>query len=618
MGHIEQSRTRVITVSVIGIFVTGTLIGLASALPNYFSSKRKLAQFNAMHVESIAGTVDSQMSRYLDIARQTASRSEIRKRLELYANGALDYAAVTDYSSPRLGEAFRKLPDLVAALRLGPAQEVIFSTRPDTPIQPRQGNPLQLLPSPDGLAETSHWLLQARTSISTPDGQQTIGSDVLYFAASGLNHQLSLSHQFGTEAQLYLLDRRSDQLLASDGDFLHARGLPDALAQKLADNAGGKAKRLYYQGEQGSQVVFYRPLTTFDGALILALPERVLYAPALKDLFAIGLLTLLMMLIAALLTRHALKPLMGRIITQSKALEESNAELRMAASVFENTQEAIVLTDRDLNILRINKAFSDILGYGPDEVTGKSLSALFEPEYRDQHTLEALSEHLARDNAWQGEVWYQRPDNIKVPALQTISAVRDESALIVSLIHIFNDISEHKASERRIKRLAEYDSLTGLANRSTLLQSTSAALLEAKAKNAPLAALFLDLDKFKPVNDTLGHHIGDEVLKAVAGRIANSVRKNDLIGRLGGDEFLVLLKGPHVREDAGIVAQKLIEQLSLPFQIEEHKIEVGASVGIAFFPDDADSSEKLISLADKAMYSAKHAGGMTFRYVDTD
>ncbi len=616
-SQIECCRTRVISLSVIAILVTGTLIGLASVLPHYFASKQNLEQFNALHAQAIASAIDSEMSRYLDISRQIASRSEIRKRLEQYAAGTLDYQALVDYSGPRLTEAIRDIPDLVAATRLGPARETIFTHGAQIASDPLPGTRLRLFAATLGAQE--RWLLQANTRLYAEDGKRAIGTDLLYFTATELNRQLGMSSQFGTDAKLYLLDRHAARLLASDGESLHPQPLPAALAERLpADEPGTAPSVLYYRTMQGPRVVFYKALERFDGALLLEIPEAVLYAPALRDLLRISLLTLLMMLLASLLTRHALKPLIDRLIAQARKIQESNAELQLAASVFESTQEGIVITDFELKILRINEAFSEILGYDARTVVGKPLSTLFEAKYRAAGTLEAIFERLEREDAWQGEIWYHHPNDGEIPALQTISAVRDPAHRIVRLIHIFNDISEHKASEQRMQRLAHFDALTGLANRATLQQRIGAALVEARNNGESLALLFLDLDKFKPVNDSLGHGVGDEVLKAVARRIANTVRDSDLIGRLGGDEFLLLLNGAHPRDYAGVVAQKLIDQLSQPFQIGEHRIQIGASVGIALFPEDADSVEELIHRADEAMYHSKRSERIRYHYCSSN
>jgi len=294
-----------------------------------------------------------------------------------------------------------------------------------------------------------------------------------------------------------------------------------------------------------------------------------------------------------------------RDISERRLTEQ---RLRLLAAVFENSAEAIMVSDRDNRIVEVNAAFSRLTGYSADEVRGSDPRLLSSgrtsaDDYRDMWQAIGSSGH------WQGEIWDRRQDGTVYPKWLSISTIRGADGSVENYIGSFVDISERKAAEERIRHLAHFDTLTHLPNRSNLQGRLEQALAAARREggSCPLAVMFLDLDRFKNINDTLGHHVGDALLLEVSQRLTGSVRASDIVARLGGDEFVVVLS----RADAIAaerVAMKILHALSQPYQIDGQGMHTTSSIGIAVFPGDADTVEVLMRNADAAMYHAKSAG----------
>ncbi len=304
----------------------------------------------------------------------------------------------------------------------------------------------------------------------------------------------------------------------------------------------------------------------------------------------------------------------GIDVTEARAAE---AELRLAARVFEHAGEAIMVTDADNRIVQVNPAFTTITGYAAAEVLGQT-PAKFKSGRHDPAFYQAMWRSLRETDAWEGEIWDKRRDGVIYPKWLTISAMRDQHGELRHYVALFTDISERKRSEERIRHLAEHDSLTGLPNRSLLQDRLRQAMNRAERENGRLALLFVDLDRFKLVNDSLGHAVGDALLQEIAHRLQSAVRASDTVSRQGGDEFLVLLADIEQNEDAGRVAQKMLDVLSAPCHLAGHELRITPSIGISLYPDDSTDLEKLIKSADIAMYQAKENGRCTYQFFTND
>ncbi len=289
---------------------------------------------------------------------------------------------------------------------------------------------------------------------------------------------------------------------------------------------------------------------------------------------------------------------------------------RLAADVIRYGRQGVVVTDAEQRILEVNSAFSEVTGYQPSEVLGRT-PRIFKSGRHDRDFYRAMWQALDEKGMWQGEIWNRRKDGTVYPEWLAISAIRDADGRVQNYVGIFTDLSALKQAERRIEDLAYVDPLTGLANRTRLLDHLEHALARARREGEGLALLFIDLDRFKTINDTLGHAVGDAVLREIGRRLLLSLRQCDLAARLGGDEFVVLLPGgqrDEVMRQARQVAEKLLAAISAPVCIDEQEFHLSASIGIALYPDDADHAEDLLQYADATMYQSKRAEPGQYRF----
>jgi diguanylate cyclase (GGDEF)-like protein/PAS domain S-box-containing protein len=308
----------------------------------------------------------------------------------------------------------------------------------------------------------------------------------------------------------------------------------------------------------------------------------------------------------------------GRDISQQRRAEK---DLRMAATVFEHSTAAILVTDPAGYIVQVNKAFSRVSGYSAGQVLDQLPSMLTADRQQATHMQYILSQ-LNQRGSWEGEVWLKRRDGENFPAWVGITAVHDEEGDLVSYVSFFSDISERKASEQRIHRLAYYDALTHLPNRTLFQDRLHSALQHAERHDEWVVLMFLDLDRFKPINDSLGHAAGDRMLKDVAVRLSACVDGDDTVARMGGDEFTLLLQPRTTREGAlnrAIhVAEQILSSLARPFVLEGREFFVTASIGIALAPQDGNELSQLMKNADTAMYHAKERGKNNFQFYQAD
>lgn len=301
-------------------------------------------------------------------------------------------------------------------------------------------------------------------------------------------------------------------------------------------------------------------------------------------------------------------------ITEQKQAEE---KLRLAATIFENTDEGIMVTDARCNIVLVNKAFTVITGYKSDDVLGKNPRVLQSGRH-DTVFYKTMWNILNTDGQWRGEMLNRRKNGEVFPAWENINIVRDEQEHIINYIAIFSDISILKESEKRLVHLAHHDTLTGLPNRLRFIANLEQAIESAKRHSHKVALMFMDLDRFKHINDTFGHDVGDQLLKTIAERLKSCVRAEDTVARLGGDEFTVVLTEIAEAEDASVIADKIVKIVRKPVILGMHTINTSASVGISIFPDNAVDCEVMVKTADTAMYHAKSMGKNSFQFITTE
>jgi diguanylate cyclase (GGDEF)-like protein/PAS domain S-box-containing protein len=306
--------------------------------------------------------------------------------------------------------------------------------------------------------------------------------------------------------------------------------------------------------------------------------------------------------------------LVVRDVTRQKEQEEA---LRLAARVFESTAEGILITDPRSCIVAVNQAFTELTGYTEAEVRGRQPSLLASGRH-DRRFFDEMWDGINRNGRWHGEVWNRTQAGEVRPYLITISALRDDHGTVLNYVGVLRDISTIKQSQQQLEYLANYDALTGLGNRNLFYTRLKVGIEKASRHRRQLAVVFVDLDNFKVINDTLGHDVGDVLLSEIAKRIKACVRQEDVVCRLGGDEFTVYVEDFIDAQALVGTAQRLTQAVSEPCHISGHDIFVTASVGISVYPNDGKTMSELLKNADTAMYKAKEQGKNGFQFFRED
>jgi len=304
------------------------------------------------------------------------------------------------------------------------------------------------------------------------------------------------------------------------------------------------------------------------------------------------------------------------LVSDVTALKEAEAERKLAASVYQNTNEAIMVTNAEGRILSVNPAFTELTGYTADEAIGQNPRMLNSGKH-EQPFFANMWQQLDKEEKWQGEIWNRHKDGsvyLERMTITKIPGIDGQSFRYAALLH---DITSLWQKEEHLRHLAFHDVLTDLPNRSLLLERLDRHIALSQRKMYGLAVLFLDLDRFKVVNDTLGHEIGDDLLKTVAQKLQALVRLSDTVARLGGDEFVILLDNPLNQDKVIDIATRIIATINEPMMFRGKVAQVGTSIGIALYPEDGHTSAELIKHADTAMYASKGAGKNTYRFFQT-
>ncbi len=297
--------------------------------------------------------------------------------------------------------------------------------------------------------------------------------------------------------------------------------------------------------------------------------------------------------------------------------KKSERSLHLAAQVFENSRDAILVTDRQQAIISINRSYSEVTGFSPADMLGQQLT-VYRAGVEEQTFYHQIWSEMAVTDHWQGEVTCQRSNGELYPAWMALTAMRDGQGAISNYMAILSDITERKKREEHTRHLAEHDFLTDLPNRVLLLDRLSLALLSARRKHSMLAILFLDLDHFKDINDSMGHQVGDLLLKEVAARLIQCVRGVDTVSRQGGDEFLIILADIGGIDHAANVAASLQRAVSQVYRLAGVELNVSSSIGVSVFPNDGQDMDTLIKNADIAMYHAKERGRNGFQFFNSE
>lgn len=332
-------------------------------------------------------------------------------------------------------------------------------------------------------------------------------------------------------------------------------------------------------------------------ALLPMLPPMSELAAALLDA------TLLSFFISPLFYFLAFRPLTSNIAD----LNASQARLQLAASVFSHAREGIMITEIDGTIVEVNDTFSRITGYSRQDVVGRNPRIMRSGRHAPEH-YKAMWRALIKDGYWDGEVWNRRKNGEVFAEVITISAVSDGTGTPRHYVALFSDVTQLKDRESKLEHLAHYDALTGLPNRILLADRLRQAIAQSQRRNNSSAVVYIDLDGFKAVNDTNGHEVGDELLIAISRGMHEEMRDGDTLARVGGDEFVAVLIDIVNLEDCEPILLRLLQAAACPVTVRGAVVQVSASIGVAFCPQDGLDSDQLLNYADQAMYGAKQAG----------
>ena len=291
--------------------------------------------------------------------------------------------------------------------------------------------------------------------------------------------------------------------------------------------------------------------------------------------------------------------------------------MRLAAKVIEAASEAVVITDAKFQIISVNPSFTEMTGYRASEVKGK-LASFYGAVKRDRGLLTDMRKAIKSTGRWEVEFWDRQKNNEEYAARLSLFSITEAGGRKQQYVALINNITKRKQDEENIRRQANYDSLTGLPNRELFLDRLAQSLFNMSRAGQKLALMFLDLDGFKLVNDTLGHNVGDLLLRETSRRLRGCIRDTDTVARLGGDEFTVIMPGVIDPQKVLVVAQRVLDSLSEAFVLEGHETFVSCSIGITIYPDDAADSHELLKNADSAMYRAKDQGKANYQFYTSD
>jgi len=294
-------------------------------------------------------------------------------------------------------------------------------------------------------------------------------------------------------------------------------------------------------------------------------------------------------------------------------IKERSDALRLSDQVFQSAVEGILVTDVDGNIQSINPAFTSITGYSEKESIGNN-PRMMKSEHQNADFYKAMWKRVIDTGVWEGELWNRRKNGEIYPVWETISAIKNDHGDTTNYVAIFFDITERKQLDEQLQYQAQHDILTGLPNRSLFNDLLKQILKEERRDQGEVAILFMDLDRFKEVNDSLGHPVGDLLLQEAASRLESAIRDSDVLTRMGGDEFTLILRNLSGVYDITQIAEKILASMAEPFLLEENQINIGVSIGISVFPGDAKDAETLVKYADTAMYRAKDSGRNNFQF----
>ena len=618
---IHQRRIGLVTSSIlIGVVI---LVGVIAFWVMARHAERLLSSSLQSSLENHASLIQAQINGGLDMIEALAGRPFMIEQL----------ARISEQENEAQALASLNTMVIPAILKTGISGIVMYGpdgrelTRAGTFAQPKLSVPLHL-PNQTRLMWQNGFVLQARVEVKKAG--KTVGAILAETPLNAIAELFSQARKAGYTRELALCAPSGTRemwcfpLTLAPQVLKFPKRSPQGVALPMAHALEGKTgviNALDYRKEK--VVAAYRPVGDLGLGMVLKMDSKEFYAPVWEQLRYLLPLMAALLGVALLLLRWQLTPLVTKLVISERrareALEElQNSENRVQA-VLDNVEEGIITLTDVGTIELFNPGAERMFGYRSHEMIGKSMSVLMPEPYRSEH-----DEYLGR--------YLQTGQDSVIGVGREVSAMRRDGSVFPMEMRIsefylggyrrfigtLRDITERKATEAKIIHLAHFDALTDLPNRRLVQDRIQQAIVGAQRTGSEFAVLFIDLDKFKDINDTLGHDTGDRLLEMVAQRLTESLRAEDTVGRQGGDEFIVLLASLSTAEDAARVSQKILDALAVPFEINGLSLHSGASIGIATYPHDGADVETLLRNSDTAMYNAKEAGRNNYQFFAED
>lgn len=394
----------------------------------------------------------------------------------------------------------------------------------------------------------------------------------------------------------------------------HVDGAPIPVARALRGETGVMDTRDH---RNKRVLAAYAPVGDLGLGMVVRIDKSELYEPLRRRFEVILALLLVLVFVGIVLLRWQITPLVRELMAEIRERRWVERDLRMLSLAVEQSASMVVITDHNGVIEYVNQKFANVTGYHHSELVGKTPRIL-----QSGHTLNEeyrrLWKTISAGGEWRGEFQNRKKNGDLFWVYESISPIRNDEGVITHYLAVEEDVTARKQTEERLTYLAHFDGLTNLPNRVLFCDRLQQAMIEAMERKRLAALLFLDLDGFKTINDSLGHEVGDRLLKDVATALTKCVRRGDTVARMGGDEFTIVLADIAHVDDATLVARKILGAFSQPFRIEDRKLVVTASIGIALYPFDDDNIDDLIKKADVAMYRAKERGRNNFQFYTSE
>jgi len=582
-------------------------------------AETQLSRSLQQNLESRARMVERELHQHLANAAAVSNRVSLHENLAAIAKRPDDQAVVRDLESSL--RSFLPIGFYALALYDHVGREVARAGPVD--IQPELSVPLNLpyrsrLEWDGGLVVT--------TKVDIYKAGQPLGALVAVRRIPEILGLITDLKTLGETAELHLCaaeDSQYTQCFPTRNSPRIAMHLPrmeagasTPMSRALAGGSGFISSRDSH-GELGAAA--YMPVGNLGLGMVLRIDAAELYQPIRDQAQYVLPILLLLLACGALLLRWQVLPLLRQVVVSEEHARELNQKLRRnearIRAVLDRVDEGIISMTSDGIIRTINPAAERMFDYSSEELVGNNISMLMPEPYRSQHD-QHLQHYLETGQSTvigsRREIVARRRDGTTFPAELSVGEVKFAGEHL--FIGAMRDIAERKSAEARVNHIATHDNLTNLPNRNLLRDRACQSLMQASRQQQRVGIVFIDLDHFKTINDSLGHHVGDRLLQTVAMRIRSCLRDEDTVARQGGDEFIVVLPNIKRFEDIGIVAQKLIVALSAPYSIDGAELHTSASVGVAVYPDDGPDVEALMRSADTAMYYAKATGRNNFQF----